>query len=102
MDEETAGDIAASVASDAPPCPEPGRYRHYKGAEYEVLGCARHSESEEWLVVYRALYAERGLWARPLAMFTSTVEVGGRREPRFRPLEPRNASAERREDDSRR
>ena len=61
----------------------PGRYRHYKGQEYEVLGVARHSETEEELVVYRALYGDRGLWIRPVAMFTETVEQGGVSVPRF-------------------
>ncbi|WP_417224443.1 DUF1653 domain-containing protein [Amphritea sp.] len=50
-----------------------GIYRHYKGADYEVLHLARHSETEEWLVVYRPCYGERGIWVRPLAMFTETV-----------------------------
>ena len=66
----------------------PGRYRHYKGNEYEVMGIARHSETLEELVVYRALYGEGGLWARPLAMFTGTVEVDGRDVPRFEPVSP--------------
>lgn len=61
-----------------------GRYRHYKGNEYEVLGVARHSETMEELVVYRALYGEYGLWVRPLAMFTETVERDGVTVPRFR------------------
>lgn len=61
----------------------PGRYRHYKGGEYEVLGVARHSETEESLVVYRALYGERGLWVRPEQMFAGTVEIDGRTVPRF-------------------
>ena len=61
----------------------PGRYRHYKGQEYEVLGVARNSETEEELVVYRALYGDRGLWIRPVAMFTETVEQGGVSVPRF-------------------
>lgn len=52
----------------------PGTYRHYKGPLYEVLDVARHSETEEWFVVYRALYGERGLWIRPLAMFTELVD----------------------------
>lgn len=52
-----------------------GRYRHYKGNEYIVLGVARHSETEEELVVYRQDYGEKGLWVRPLAMFLETVEV---------------------------
>ena len=62
----------------------PGRYRHFKGGEYEVLGVARHSETEEELVVYRALYGERGLWVRPAAMWTETVERDGKTLPRFR------------------
>ena len=61
----------------------PGRYRHYKGNEYRVLGVARHSETEEVLVVYQALYGERGLWVRPLAMFKETVVVDNVRVPRF-------------------
>ena len=60
-----------------------GRYRHYKGREYLVLGIARHSETEEELVVYRADYGERGLWVRPLGMFLETIEIDGRRVPRF-------------------
>lgn len=60
-----------------------GRYRHYKGGEYQVLGVARHSETEEQLVVYRPLYGARGLWVRPLAMFTETIERDGRVQPRF-------------------
>ena len=65
---------------------EPGRYRHYKGHDYEVIGEARHSETDEPFVVYRALYGERGLWIRPLAMFLETVIVDGRSLPRFRRL----------------
>ncbi len=61
----------------------PGRYRHYKGQEYEVLGVARHSETEEEFVVYRAQYGERGLWIRPAAMFLETVTVAGHARPRF-------------------
>ena len=60
-----------------------GRYRHYKGKEYIVLGVARHSETEEELVVYRQDYGEKGLWVRPLAMFLETVEVDGKQLPRF-------------------
>jgi hypothetical protein len=63
---------------------ELGRYRHYKGNDYEVIGEARHSETEEPFVVYRAVYGERGLWIRPLAMFLDTVIVDGRSLPRFR------------------
>ena len=65
----------------------PGRYRHYKGNDYTVLGVARHSESLEEFVVYRAEYGERGLWVRPAAMFAETVEVDGQTVPRFRKLD---------------
>ncbi len=61
-----------------------GRYRHYKGKEYTVLGVARHSETEEDLVVYQQEYGEHGLWVRPKAMFLETVEADGRAVPRFR------------------
>ncbi|MDP3759390.1 MAG: DUF1653 domain-containing protein [Ramlibacter sp.] len=76
--------------SDLPPLPRtpPGRYRHYKGGEYEVIGVARHSETLEPLVIYRPLYNDSGLWARPHAMFFGQVEVDGRSQPRFTPLEP--------------
>lgn len=71
-----------------PPLPPitPGRYRHYKGYEYEVVAVARHSETMEPLVVYRALYGEGGLWVRPHAMFCEEVVVDGRRVKRFAPL----------------
>ena len=62
---------------------QPGRYRHYKGKEYQVLGCARHTETEEEFVVYQALYGERGLWIRPKAMFLETVQIGSTSVPRF-------------------
>lgn len=64
---------------------KPGRYRHFKGNEYEVIGTARHSETLEELVVYRALYGEGGLWVRPAAMWSETVERDGYRGPRFIP-----------------
>lgn len=60
-----------------------GIYRHYKGPLYEVLGAARHSETEALLVVYRALYGDYGLWTRPLEMFLETVEIEGKPRPRF-------------------
>jgi hypothetical protein len=60
-----------------------GRYRHYKGKEYEVIGCARHSETEEEMVVYRALYGDHGLWVRPCAMFMEHVLIDGKPVPRF-------------------
>ena len=75
--------------SDLPPLPqiELGRYRHYKGGEYEVLGVARHSETLAPLVVYRPLYGEGGLWVRPHAMFVEQVEVDGQMKPRFALIE---------------
>jgi len=76
--------------SEYPAIPEikAGRYRHYKGKLYEVLGTARHSETLEGLVVYRALYnhpqlGNNSLWVRPAAMFLETVEVEGKTIPRF-------------------
>lgn len=68
-----------SLLPDAPA----GFYRHYKGGEYEVMGTVRHSETLEPLVLYRALYGERGLWVRPHAMFFSDVVIDGKSEPRF-------------------
>lgn len=65
----------------------PGRYRHFKGNEYEVLGVARHSETLEDMVVYRALYGDGGLWVRPAAMWSEPVEKDGYRGPRFVPVE---------------
>ena len=63
--------------------PRPGIYRHFKGNYYRVLEVARHSETGEQLVVYRALYGERGLWVRPLELFTATAQVDGVARPRF-------------------
>ncbi len=60
-----------------------GRYRHYKGGEYEVLGVARHSETLEPLVIYRPLYNQSGIWVRPYTMFFEQVEVNGQFQPRF-------------------
>ena len=65
---------------------QPGRYRNYKGREYEVIGIAKHSETEEEFVVYQALYGQRGLWIRPMAMFSETVVIDGRARPRFERL----------------
>ena len=62
---------------------QPGRYRHFKGKEYEVLGLASHSETMEPMVVYRALYGERGLWVRPAAMWNETVQREDYSGPRF-------------------
>lgn len=67
--------------------PEPGRYLHYKGAEYEVLYCARHSETEEWLVVYKQCYGDEGVWVRPLAMFCEQVMLeNGENVQRFKAI----------------
>ena len=62
----------------------PGRYRHYKGQEYEVLAEAEHTETGEEVVVYKALYGDRRIWIRPKAMFCETVIADGREQPRFR------------------
>ena len=61
----------------------PGRYRHFKGREYEVIGLARHSETQEEMVVYRALYGDFGLWVRPAQMWNETVERDGKTFRRF-------------------
>jgi hypothetical protein len=73
---------------DLPPLPETplGRYRHYKGGEYEVIGVARHSETLEPLVVYRPLYNATGWWVRPHAMFFEQTLVDGHMRPRFTAL----------------
>ncbi|MBU1102547.1 DUF1653 domain-containing protein [Patescibacteria group bacterium] len=60
-----------------------GKYRHYKGNEYEMIGIAKHSETLEELVVYRALYGDHNLWVRSLRMFTEEVEINGKKVPRF-------------------
>lgn len=60
-----------------------GRYRHFKGGEYEVLNIARHSETEELLVIYRALYGDGNVWARPLSMWNDIVEFKGEKLLRF-------------------
>ena len=63
-----------------------GRYRHFKGNEYEVIGIARHSETEEAMVVYRALYGDGGLWVRPADMWNETIERDGKTFKRFEKL----------------
>lgn len=65
----------------------PGRYRHFKGGEYQVLELARHSETGEQMVVYRALYGDGGLWVRPAAMWNELIVRDGYHGPRFIPLE---------------
>ena len=78
------------IMATLPALPEltPGLYRHYKGNDYEVFAVARHSETLEPVVVYRALYAEGGLWVRPYAMFCEEVVVDERTVRRFAPVEP--------------
>jgi hypothetical protein len=66
---------------------KPGRYRHYKGGEYEVFGLAKHSETEEEFVVYRQLYGPGGWWVRPKDMFVEEVLINGRAVPRFQLLQ---------------
>nr|WP_315238203.1 DUF1653 domain-containing protein [uncultured Albidiferax sp.] len=65
----------------------PGRYRHYKGMLYDVVGTVRHSETLEPMTLYRALYGEHGLWVRPAAMFEEEVVIAGVRQPRFTRIE---------------
>ncbi len=62
---------------------KPGKYRHFKGGEYLLIGVAKHSETLEPMVVYQALYGEKGLWVRPASMWTQTVEREGYKGPRF-------------------
>ncbi len=62
---------------------KPGKYRHFKGGEYQVQGVATHSESGEKMVVYTPLYGDGGLWVRPLAMFLEAVDRDGKQQPRF-------------------
>lgn len=73
----------ADTALPALPATKLGRYRHYKGGEYEVIGVARHSETNEPLVVYRPLHNTTGWWVRPHAMFFETIAVDGVVQPRF-------------------
>ena len=71
------------MAAPAPSTPLPGRYRHYKGNEYLVLGVARHTETEEEFVIYRPLYGDGALWIRPRAMFIETITHNNTAQPRF-------------------
>lgn len=78
-----AGDDLPPLPADAP---APGRYRHYKGNEYELVGHVRHSETLEWLVLYRPLAAPDPLWVRPLGMWSEPVDTPAGSVPRFAPL----------------
>ena len=64
-----------------------GKYRHFKGKEYQLLGIATHSETMEPMVIYRALYGEQGLWVRPASMWTEHVDRDGYHGPRFQYIE---------------
>ena len=75
---QTAGSVRGKVKMI-----KPGRYKHYKGNMYEVIGIAKHSETLEEMVVYRALYGDGGLWVRPASMWEETVTVNGVQKPRF-------------------
>lgn len=77
-----------SALPPLPAEPRPGRYRHYKGKDYRVFALARHSETEEVLVVYQLLYGDFGWWVRPAVMFVETIEHEGRRVPRFAYIGP--------------
>ena len=70
------------TSMNAPPIPL-GVYRHYKGNQYEVIGFAKHSETLEDMVIYKALYGERGTWVRPLSMWDNHIEVDGKTAKRF-------------------
>lgn len=88
-------DRMIAVLKDAELCGDtdeikPGHYRHYKGNEYEVLFIAQHSETEEPMIVYRALYGERKLWVRPASMWNENVEVNGESKKRFEYLPPKH------------
>jgi hypothetical protein len=78
-----------SATDDLSPLPATptGRYCHYKGGAYEVIGVARHSETHEPLVVYRPLYGAGDLWVRPHAMFFGTLEIDGKTVRRFAPVD---------------
>ena len=71
-------------AVQAIPC---GLYRHFKGNEYEVIGIARHSETTEPMVVYKALYGDGGIWVRPAQMWNETIERDGKKYKRFEKIE---------------
>ncbi|NVJ60486.1 MAG: DUF1653 domain-containing protein [Gammaproteobacteria bacterium] len=69
-----------------------GTYQHFKGAKYQVIDLVRHSETEEWLVLYKPLDKPSGLWVRPIDMFCETVEVAGENIPRFKLLQTSDES----------
>jgi hypothetical protein len=78
--------VRQAQASRLPKVPAPGLYRHFKGGEYELLSVARHSETEELLVVYKSVEDQGTIWVRPLEMFTELVDHAGAKLPRFAPI----------------
>lgn len=66
---------------------EKGIYRHFKGNKYQVIDIVRHSENQQYMVLYQALYGDHGLWVRPLQMFIEEIEVEGQKRPRFELIE---------------
>lgn len=82
------GQVSRHIMAELSPLPTlaPGRYRHFKGGEYEVIGIVRSSETLDPLVLYRALYGEGGLWVRPYAMFIEQVPGEHGPQPRFAPV----------------
>lgn len=76
------------MESTSPSLIQTGRYRHFKGGEYEVFGVAKDSETEQLMVVYRTLYGDHGMWVRPLSEFTETIEREGVTQPRFAYVPP--------------
>jgi cyclomaltodextrinase / maltogenic alpha-amylase / neopullulanase len=84
LDWKESGKMASSIKSDLNIQKiKPGKYRHYKGKEYEVIGIAKHSENLEDFVVYRALYGDGQLWIRPCEMFLESIIFEGRKISRF-------------------
>ncbi|MFM2479080.1 DUF1653 domain-containing protein [Celerinatantimonas sp. MCCC 1A17872] len=79
----------STSSSDEKPnnIPKAGIYRHFKGNNYEVLDAARHSETQEWMVIYRPLYGERQLWVRPLSLFNQPAEKDGKSCIRFQRID---------------
>jgi hypothetical protein len=75
--------MSAAMKRPRPAEPRPGLYRHYKGNNYRVHGLALHTETNEWMVVYEALYGDGGMFVRPATMFTETIAAGGGPVPRF-------------------
>lgn len=76
--------------NNSEPVLQPGFYQHYKGRYYQVLYLAQHSETAEWLVIYKALYGNSGIWARPAAMFCENVLIAGEPVPRFQYIGQQN------------